>query len=152
MKNEKELNEELLDVRKKGKIPVKVSKVLRSTEAQPARLYGLAKVHKKEIPVRPVLTIPGSCYYKLNKFLTPFFQKIERANLESNTNYARKIREQKKFEKDEQILSIIIKSLYTNVALQLLYAMDDRPDIPRTTMKRLLELAVTNVHFKCNES
>ena len=39
-----------------------------------------------------------------------------------------------------------------NIALQLLYARDDKPDIPRTTMKRLLELAVTNVHFKCNEN
>ena len=31
------------------------------------------------------------------------------------------------------------------------YARDDEPDIPRTTMKPLLELAVTNVHFNCNE-
>ena len=30
--------------------------------------------------------------------------------------------------------------------------MDNKPEIPRTTMKRLLDLAVTNVHFKCNES
>ena len=53
-----------------------------------------------------------------------------------------------------------VKSLYTNVpvkeaisnALRSVYARDDKPDMPRTTMKRLLELAVTNVHFKCNES
>ena len=49
MKNEKELNKELLDMRKKGKIPVKVYEALRSTGAQPARLYGLAKVHKKPL-------------------------------------------------------------------------------------------------------
>ena len=48
MKKEKELNKELLDMRKKGKIPVKVYESLRSIRAQPARLYGLAKVHKKE--------------------------------------------------------------------------------------------------------
>ena len=62
-------------------------------------------------------------------------------------------------EKDEQILSLDVKSLYTNIpvkeainiALRSLDARDDKPDIPRTTMKRLLELAVTNVHFKCNE-
>ena len=56
-KKEKELNKELLDMRKKGKIPVKVYKALRSTGLQPARLYGLAKVHKKETPLRPVLSI-----------------------------------------------------------------------------------------------
>ena len=58
------------------------------------------------------------------------------------------------------MLSLAIKSLYSNVpikevieiALRSLYGRDDKPDIPRTTMKRLLELAVTDVHFKCNES
>ena len=139
---------------------VKVYEALRSTGVQPASLYGLTKVHKKETPLRPVLSIPGSCYHKLNKFLTPFFQKIEGANRETNTNDARKTLEQIKLDKDEQILSLDIKSLDTNVpvkeagniALQLLYARDDKPDIPRTTMKRLLKLAVTNVHFKCNEN
>ena len=28
-----------------------------------ARLYGLAKVHKKNIPMRPVLSMPGSAYH-----------------------------------------------------------------------------------------
>ena len=54
----------------------------------------------------------------------------------------------------------LAKVQYTNVpvkeaiiiTLRLLYARDDKPNITRTTMKRLLELAVTNVHFKCNES
>ena len=147
-------------MRKKGKIPVKVYEALSSTGAQPARLYGLAKVHKKETPLRPVLSIPGSCYHKLNKFLALFFQNIEGANIETNTNDARKNLQQIKLEKDEQIQSLDVKSLYPNVpvkeainiALRSLYARDNKPDIPRTKMKRLLELAVTNVHFKCNES
>ena len=146
-----------MDIRKKGKIPVKVYKALRSTGAQQARLYGLAKVHKTETPLRTVLSIPESCYHKLNKFLTPFFQMIEEANIETNTNDARKTLEQIKLDKDKQNLSLDVKSLYTkvsvneaiNIALRSLYARDDEPDIPRTTMKRLLELAVTNVHFKC---
>ena len=49
MKNEKDLNKELLVMRKTPKIPVKVYETLRSTGAQPARLYGLAKVHKKTL-------------------------------------------------------------------------------------------------------
>ena len=79
MKNEKEPNKHLLDMRKKGKIPVKVYEALRYTGVQTPRLYGLAKVHKKETPLRPVFSIPGNCYHKLNKFLTPFFQQIEGA-------------------------------------------------------------------------
>ena len=37
-----------------------------------------------------------------------------------------------------------------NITLGSLFARENKPDMPRTTMKRLLELAVTNVHFKCN--
>ena len=47
MKNEKGLNEDLLDMRKK-KIPVNDYEALKSTGEQPARLYGLAKGHKKK--------------------------------------------------------------------------------------------------------
>ena len=48
MKNEKDQNKDFLDMRGKKKIPVKVYEALRSTGAQPARMYGLAKVHKKK--------------------------------------------------------------------------------------------------------
>ena len=101
MKNEKELNKKLLDPRKKGKIPVKVSEALSFNGAQLARLYGLAKVH-----MRPVLSIPGTCYHELNKFLSSFFQKIEGANIEINTNDTQKTPEQIKLEKDEEVLSL----------------------------------------------
>ena len=74
---------------------VKVNKTLRSTGAQPARLHGLAKAHKKEIHMRPVLSVPGSCYYKFNNFLTPFSQKNEGANIETNTNDGRMSLEQR---------------------------------------------------------
>ena len=106
MKDEKELNKELLDMRKKGKLSVKFSEALSFTGAQPARLYGLAKVHRKETTLRPVLSIPGICYHEINKFISPFFQQIEGANIETNTNDAQKTLEQIKLEKDEQIFSL----------------------------------------------
>ena len=78
-------------MRKKGRIPVNVYEAIRSTGAQPARLFGLAKVHKIETPPTPVFSIPQSCYQKHNKFLTPFFEKIEGANIEININDARRL-------------------------------------------------------------
>ena len=56
-----------------------------STGSQPARLYGLAKLHKKKTPLRPVLPLTGSSYQKLNKTLAKFFDKIKGANIETNT-------------------------------------------------------------------
>ena len=88
MKNPKELSKELFDMMKKRKIPAKVYEALRSTGEQSATLYGLTKVPKKEFPLRPVLSIPGIYYQKHNKFLTPFFLKIEGGNIKTNTNDA----------------------------------------------------------------
>ena len=50
---------------------------LKSTQAQSARLYGLAKMHKQSTPLRPVLSLPGSSYDHLNKTLANYFDKIE---------------------------------------------------------------------------
>ena len=39
----------------------------------------------------------------------------------------------------------------TRLALKCLYSSDHAPDIERSTLKLLLKLAVTNVHFKYNK-
>ena len=46
IKNEKQINNSLQQLMKQGKISDKIYQRLRSTGSQPARLYGLAKVHK----------------------------------------------------------------------------------------------------------
>ena len=133
---------------------------MRTTGAQPARLYGLAKVHKNETPLRPVLSIPGSSYHNFNKFLTPLFEKIPGANIETSTLETRKKREMLVLDENEQIISLDLKCLYTNVpvceaieiALRRLYSGDDAPQIDRSTLKLLLKVAVTNVHFKSNNN
>ena len=85
-------------MRKKEEISENLYTRMRSTGGQPARIYGLAKVHKVNTPLRPVLSLPGSSYYNLNKVLAKFFEKIEGANIETN--------------------SLDVKSLYTKVPLK----------------------------------
>ena len=55
IKNEKHIIDSLQQLRKQKKISDKIYRRLRSTGSQPARLYGLAKVHKKDTHLRPVL-------------------------------------------------------------------------------------------------
>ena len=131
-----------------------------STGGQPARLYGLAKVHKVNTPLRPVFSLPGSSYYNLNKVFAKFFEKIESANIETNSLDAREILESTNLEPNENLISLDVKSLYTNVplreaidiALRKLYEQDEPTSIARKTKKRLLNMAVSQVHFKCNET
>ena len=160
LKIERDINKELLAMRKKDEISESLYTRMRSTGGQPARLYGLTKVHKVNTPLRPVLSLPGSSYYNLNKVLAKFFEKIECANIETNSLDAREILESTNLEPNENLISLDVKSLYTNVplkeaidiALRKLYEQDEPPSIARKTTKRLLNMAVIQVHFKCNET
>ena len=73
---ERDINKELLAMRKEDEISENLYTRMRSTGGQPAGLYGLAKVHKKNTPLRPVLSLPGSSYYNLNKVLAKFLIKL----------------------------------------------------------------------------
>ena len=154
-----QINSSLHQLLKQRKISETIYHRLRTTGLQPARLYGLAKVHKIGAQLRAVLSIPGSSYENLNKFLSLFFGKIPGANIETNSKDARAALEATKLDEDGLVVSLDIKSLYTNVpveeaieiALIELYSIDEVPEIPRSAMKSLLRLAVTNVHFKCKK-
>ena len=58
---------------------------MHSTGSAPARLYGLAKVHKIETLLRQVLSTPRSNCSNLNKTLTQLFDKVPGANIETST-------------------------------------------------------------------
>ena len=84
LKIERDINKELLAIGKEDEISENLYTRMRFTGGQPTGLYGLAKVHKENTPLRPVLSLPGSSYYNLNKVLANFFAKIEGANTETN--------------------------------------------------------------------
>ena len=60
----------------------------------------------------------------------------------------------------EFLISPDVTSLYTNIppkeamemALTKLYEQDEPPSIARKTMKKLSNMAIRQVHFKCNET
>ena len=150
LKIEKDFNKELLAMNKRVEISDQLYSKMRSTRWQPARLYGLAKVHKDETPLRPVLSLPGSSYENLNKMLSRIL-----ANIETNSKEARETIENIALDPDETIKSLDVKSLYTNVplkeaieiALQKLYSQESPPEIQRATMKRLSNMPVSKEYI-----
>ena len=124
-----------LSIRKIDEIDEKLYTTLRSTGAQPDRLYRLAKMHREHTPLRPVLSMLGSSYNNLNKVLAKIFKKIECANKETNSLDAREILESINLEHNENLISLDVKCLYTNVplneainiALRKLYEQDEPP-------------------------
>ncbi|GJQ72696.1 hypothetical protein Trydic_g1353 [Trypoxylus dichotomus] len=54
--------------------PDEVKKQVTVTEALPPRLYGLPKIHKQDIPLRPIVSAIGAPTYLLAKHLTTLLQ------------------------------------------------------------------------------
>ena len=59
LKEEERINNALAELKANGKISEELFLELKSC-GEPACLYGLAKVHKQVVPLRPMLSIPGS--------------------------------------------------------------------------------------------
>ena len=104
--------------------------------------------------------MPGSSYFNPNKVHAKVSVKIEGANIETNSLDAREILESISFEPNKIVISLALKSLYTNaplnevtdIALRKLYEQDEPPSNARKTMKRLFNMVVIQVIFKCNET
>ena len=60
LKEEERIVTTLQNMKDTNRISDELYVKLKPIGSQPARIYGLAKIHKKAVPVRPVLSMPGS--------------------------------------------------------------------------------------------
>ena len=88
---------------------------MHSVGAQPARLYGLAKVHKDGTPLRPVLSLEGSCYQSLTRVLFSYCKDIDEGRIQTSSQKLKEELMGTTLEDDECLISLDVKSLYTNV-------------------------------------
>ena len=70
IKQEDKLIRKLKQLKDDGFINEKEYNYCRSTGSQPARIYGLPKIHKTGVPLRPIVSASGTLNYKLAKLLT----------------------------------------------------------------------------------
>ncbi|CAF1492766.1 unnamed protein product [Adineta steineri] len=130
----------------------------RSTGSLPGRLYGLPKTHKKDVPLRPVLSAIGTFNYGLAKSLTPILSTIIKKHntIRDSFSFVKELLALPKSMSKYKMVSFDIASLYTNVPLnetidiilEHLYDGDITPPVmDRKDMKKLLILATQNSHF-----
>ena len=67
---QRKLNNKLLTLKKTDKIDFRRYSRLRCSVPQPSKLYGLPKLHKPNMPMRPIVSFCGSPTYQLSKCLT----------------------------------------------------------------------------------
>ena len=85
LKDEERVVNILKSLKEEGKIDGELFDTLRPRGSQPARLYGLAKVHKKNTPVRPVLSMPGSAYHKVALKVAEWLSVVPQCKINSSS-------------------------------------------------------------------
>ena len=60
----------LLQLRKESLISNQVYEAIQSTGSKRPRIFSLPKIHKKDVPLRPILSMTGSAQHQFAKWLT----------------------------------------------------------------------------------
>ena len=127
----------------------------------PGALYGLAKVHKPNCPLRPVVSMIGTPQYNLGKYLDSIIKPVipSQHMLSSTNEFIDKLKECV-LPKNNLFVSFDVVSLFTNVPLNevidiccdLVYDNDSptKPGYSKKHFKRLLQFA-TGGEFMYND-
>ena len=112
------MNSVLQNLHEQGKIDNQTLKNLKSIGGQFPRLYGLAKVHKNNIPARPVFSMPGSPYHKVVQKVTKSLSVVSESKINRSTQKTVDSLKRMILESEEVITSFDVMSLYTNVPVK----------------------------------
>ena len=161
--NETKLQRRLLQLVKSDDLPETVYEVMGPTGSQRSRIYGLPKIHKRDMPCRPISLMIGSAQHDLAKFLPALLQPVlELYSINCITDFfsfAKMIQEHEINSSDSILCLFDICSLFTNVPLaktieictKTLYDGHFRiPVIPKHVFIELMKSATTLVEFSFN--
>ena len=75
-KTEGKIQKRLLQLKKDDLLPAKIYNSIRPIGSQRPRMYGLPKIHKKDVPLRPILSMTGSSQHQLAQWLTSVIDPV----------------------------------------------------------------------------
>ncbi|XP_028418418.1 uncharacterized protein LOC114544426 [Dendronephthya gigantea] len=164
---EKDLNKLLQDIKKqpsghdsnKPQLPDKLYYHLHSTDALPAAFYGLPKIDKPEIPLRPITSCISFATYNLSSHLVHILSPLQtrKFSVKNSSEFSSKIAKHP-IPDDAVMVSFDVVSLFTSIPVELALSvvqrrldddkdLQDRTDISRTNILRLLKFVLTNSYF-----
>ena len=115
------MNELLLSLRRSGALSEQLYFRLRSSAGRTPLLYGLPKVHKPTVPLRPIVSFVDSPSYQLSKhlvyLLSPMIGKTT-SHVRNSIQFASFISEQT-LAGSQVLVSFDVVSLFTNVPVDL---------------------------------
>ena len=160
-KREKQLRNFLLNLKKQNVISDTIYERLAPTGSKPGILYGLPKVHKTNLPFRPILSAIGTHSYNLSKFLLSLLSPLltNRYLLPDTFSFLDELRNSDLDSDNVFMASFDINSLFTNVPLEetidiiINKAFNNATlfhDFSLTDFRKLLDYSVKDTHFLFN--
>ncbi|CAH8678749.1 unnamed protein product [Schistosoma rodhaini] len=161
-KVENQLTNSLKDLKNKGIITKEILDSIKPSGSYTPRLYGLPKVHKPGLPLRPVLDMFDSPYHKIAKWLVrilePLHKSIVSTSVKDVFDFTSKVENMNVSMKN--MFSLDVVSLFTNVPLmetieficEQITEKQINIGLPEDCLKELLLRCTLNVHFVFNNS
>ena len=159
-KKEHEIAKLLEILKKDNMITPDVYSQLRPSGLNIPRLYGLPKVHKPRVPMRPMLDMSNSPYHQLAKWLAkiiePVRRKVATHSLKDVFEFIDKVKDIEVSNKT--MMSLDVTSLFTNVPLMetIDYILESITShnmeigLPPNKLKELILKCTMNVQFTFN--
>jgi len=156
----RKLNSKILTLKRTDAIDTQCYYRLRCSVPQPPKLYGLPKLHKPGIPMRPIISFCGCPTYQLLKYLTTILQRLtnkSRPKLQSTENFIDAIKTVQ-IPDDYKLVSFDVTSLFTSIPLQLalqgtktaLQKSTTELPLPTEDIMDLRNLCLTLTYFQYN--
>ena len=120
-RTERDLNQRLLLLKKSNKISEETYKLLRSTDGLAPRLYGLPKIHKEGVPLRPIVSFVNSPTYNVSRYLARVLSPVvgnTDNTVKNSQHFAEFIRGQT-LDADQMLVSFDVVSLFTKIPVDL---------------------------------
>ena len=116
---QRKMNALLLDLKKKAILPSKVYNELRCSSGKTPSIYGLPKIHKPDVPLRPIVSFCTSPTYNLSKYLVRLLSPLVGShgvrNSKDFVDFVRSIH----LESNEVMVSFDVISLFTRIPVSL---------------------------------
>ncbi len=114
---ERNLNSQLLELKREQKLDQSTYLKLHSTDGIPPAIRGYVKHHKPNNPLRPIVTCRNTALYNTSKFLADILSPLQNHNsysVDNSTDFAKKI-SHTNIDDDEIMISFDVVSLFTAI-------------------------------------
>jgi hypothetical protein len=146
------LERQVKELIKSSSIPQEDQRRLLPSASKPPRFYGLPKIHKEGVPLRPIVSQIGAPTYRLSKYLAQSLQQFvgQSPSCVKNSDHFIDILKRTVIGQDDLLVSFDVVSLFTNVPVrESVEIISELTGLPKGFPK-LIEFCLRNSYFLYN--